>query len=47
MAEHQRMQALSRIDGGGPHASHRPELQAVEPLDITVPAARRTDEGME
>jgi hypothetical protein len=40
MGEHQRMHALGRTDGGVPHASHMPELQAVEALDIAVPAAR-------
>ena len=47
MAAHQRMHALGRTDGGVPHASHLPELQAVEALDIAVPAARRADEGIE
>ena len=47
MGEHQRMHALGRIAGGVPHASHLPELQAVEALDITVPAVRRADEGIE
>jgi hypothetical protein len=47
MGEHRRMQALGRIDSGGPHASHLPELQAAERLDMTVPAVRRTDEGIE
>ena len=47
MGEHQRMHALGRIDGGVPHASHLPELQAVEALDIAVPAVRRADEGIE
>jgi hypothetical protein len=41
MGEHQRMHALSWIDGGVPHASHLTELQA---LDIAIPAARRADE---
>jgi murein L,D-transpeptidase YafK len=40
MGEHQRMHALGRTDGSVPHASHMPELQAVEALDIAVPAAR-------
>ena len=47
MGEHQRMHALGRIDGGVPHASHLPELQAVEALDIIVPAVRRADDVIE
>jgi hypothetical protein len=43
MAAHQRMHVLHRT-GGVPHASHLPERQAVEALDIAVPAARRADE---
>ena len=39
MGAHQRMYALDRTDGGVPHASHLPELQAVEVPDIAVPAA--------
>jgi hypothetical protein len=34
--------ALGRTDGGNP--SHLPKLQAIEALDIAVPAARRADE---
>jgi hypothetical protein len=41
------MYALDRTEGGVPHASHLPELQAVEALDIAVPAARRADEVIE
>jgi hypothetical protein len=47
MGEHQRMHALGRIDGVVPQASHLPELQAVERLDIPVPAVRRAGEGNE
>ncbi|MGA8960586.1 MAG: hypothetical protein WB475_10270, partial [Pseudolabrys sp.] len=36
--------ALDRTDGGLPNASHLPKLQAIEALDIAVPAARRADE---
>ena len=39
MGAHQRMYALDRTDDGVPHASHLPELQAVEVPDIAVPAA--------
>ncbi len=39
MAAHQRMHVLHRTDGGGPHASHLPDRQAVEALDT-----RRADE---
>jgi hypothetical protein len=47
MGAHQRMHALDRTDGGGPHASHLPEPRALEAPDIAVPAARRADEGIE
>jgi len=47
MGAFQRMHALTRTGGGVPHASHLPELQAVEALDIAVPAARRADEMIE
>ena len=36
--------APDRTDGDVPHASHLPKLQAIEALDIAVPAARRPDE---
>jgi murein L,D-transpeptidase YafK len=44
MAAHQRMYALDWTVGGVPHASPLPELQAIEAIDIAVPAARRADE---
>jgi murein L,D-transpeptidase YafK len=47
MGEHERMQALGRIDGGLPHASHRPEPPAAEAPDIAVPAVRRAGEAIE
>jgi hypothetical protein len=36
MAAHQRMRALDRTEGSVPHASHAPEVQAVEAPDIAV-----------
>jgi len=40
MDAHRRMLALGWIDDSVPHASRLPELQAIEGLDIAVPAAR-------
>jgi hypothetical protein len=44
MAAYRRMVAFDRADGGGPHASHLPQ---VEGLDMAMPAVRRADEAIE